>query len=180
MNRERHLANVLGAFALDVVSRVEAAVGEGTGLSAVEATALSALANLGGPGLSVEQLRAVVGLSQSATVRLVDRLVERRLVRRRTSPQDRRVTSVQLSAAGHRIVVRMRELRLAVLDECVAPLSPQQRTQLTPLLDELIATGIEPGPAGGQAAGFRCRLCDPNACGHPEGCPVTVAVHGGH
>ncbi len=180
MSPERHLANVIGAFALQVVTRVEIAISEDTGLSAVEATAVSALGNLGDPGLSVEQLRGVVGLSQSATVRLVDRLVGRGLVRRSGSSDDRRVTSVQLSAAGRRILARIREIRLAALDAWVASLSRDQRARLAPLLDVLVATGIEPGPVGGSAADFRCRLCDPGACGHPEGCPVTVAVRGGH
>lgn len=180
MSRDRHLANVMGAFALDVMTRVETAISQDTGLSAVEATAVSALGNLGNPGLSVEQLRGVAGLSQSATVRLVDRLVGRGLVRRSGSWSDRRVTSVQLSAAGRRTVARIREIRLAVLDAWVASLSRDQRARLAPLVDVLVAAGIEPGPVGGPAADFRCRLCDPGACGHPEGCPVTVAVRGGH
>lgn len=175
MNRDRHLANVIGAFSLDVVTRVETAVGQSTGLSVVEATAVSALANLGNPGLSVEQLRGAADLSQSATVRLVDRLVGRGLVRRGGSAGDRRVTSVQLSAAGRRTVARMREIRLAVLEEWVSTLTSDQRAQLEPLVDVLVATGIP--PAGAPEAEFRCRWCDPGACGHPEGCPVTVAVH---
>lgn len=180
MTRERHLANVIGALALDVVTRVETAVSDGTGLSTVEATAVSALGNLGDPGLSVEQLRAAAGLSQSATVRLVDRLVERGLVRRRGSARDRRVTSVQLSAAGRRTVARVRTIRLTVLDDWVATLSAAQRARLTPLLDVLVATGIEPGSASGAAADFRCRMCDPTACGHPKGCPVTASAHADH
>jgi DNA-binding MarR family transcriptional regulator len=180
MNGERHLGNVLGAFALAVVTRMQAAIGDETSLSAVEATAVSALANLGDPGLSLEQLRGAVGLSQSATVRLVDRLAQRHLVRRRDFAPDKRVTSVQLSATGRRTVARMREIRLAVLDEWVGSLAAEERAQLTPLLDALVATGIEPGPSGGPAADFRCRLCDPDACGHPKGCPVTVQVHSDH
>jgi MarR family transcriptional regulator, negative regulator of the multidrug operon emrRAB len=175
---ERHLANVIGAFALDVVTRVEAAVSEGTGLAAVEVTAVSALGNLGDPGLSIEQLRSVVGLSQSATVRLVDRLVERGLVRRAGSARDRRVTSVLLSAAGRRTLAAVRSIRLTVLDEWVATLTADQRARLAPLLDVLVATGIE--AAGGAIADFRCRMCDPDACGHPEACPVTASTHPDH
>jgi DNA-binding MarR family transcriptional regulator len=179
MNSDRHLANVIGAFALDMVTRIEASVSAGIDLSIVEATALSALANLGDPGLSVEQLRAAVDLSQSATVRLVDRLVSRRLVRRVGSAQDRRVTSVQLSTAGRRTVARIREIRLAVLGERVAALTSEQQTRLAPLLDVLVAAGIEPSPIGGPEADFRCRWCDPGSCGHPASCPVTIAVHSG-
>lgn len=177
MADDRHLANVIGAFALQVVTQVEAAVQRATDLSMVEATALSALANLGAGSSSVEELRQVVDLSQSATVRLVDRLVSRGLVKRRGSVEDRRVTSVQLSAAGRKTVGKLRRIRLDALEGWVSGLSSEQRAALAPLVDHLVTIGIEAAPTGGSTADYICRWCEPNACGHPERCPVTAALH---
>ena len=64
---DRHLANLVGLVALDVMTRVTTAVEDATGLSMVQATALSALANYAEGG-SVDQLRRAVDLSHSATV----------------------------------------------------------------------------------------------------------------
>lgn len=178
MSDERHLANVIGAFALDVETRVQAAIRRSSGLALVEAGALSALANLGADGLSIEQLRGLVDLSQSATVRLVDRLVALGLVRRRTSAGDRRVTLVQLTASGRAMAAKMRRARLDVLTDWVSTLTAEQRASLKPLADVLVARDLEPTPAGGTGADYRCRWCDPAACGHPDGCPVTAAVRG--
>ncbi|MBE7163640.1 MAG: MarR family transcriptional regulator, partial [Williamsia herbipolensis] len=89
---DEHLANVLGTVSLRVMTRVAAAVEDATGLTMVQATALSALGVHAGDvrsGASIDQLRRWVELSHSATVRLVDRLVEAGLVERRETASDR-------------------------------------------------------------------------------------------
>jgi MarR family transcriptional regulator, negative regulator of the multidrug operon emrRAB len=171
-----HLGNVLGALALALVTEMETAAQEATGLPIVDATALSALANLGDGTLSVEGVRRTVDLSQPATVRLIDRLVARGLVRRGGQAGDRRVTTVRLTAAGRRTVSAFRDSRTAVVQRWITRLSPADRDILAPLLDALVAVGIEPAPEGAAEADYRCRWCDPPACGHPDACPVTQAV----
>ena len=177
MADDGHLGNVLGAVALALITDIEAAVRRATGLALGEATALSAVDNLGDGTLSVEGARQAVGLSQSATVRLVDRLVEQDLVRRGTGSADHRVTTLRLTAKGRRRVAAFRRSRAAVLDRWLAHLSAGQQAALGPLLDELASVGVDAAPAGITEADYRCRWCDTEACGHPERCPVTQAVH---
>ncbi|PZS18716.1 MAG: hypothetical protein DLM57_05480 [Pseudonocardiales bacterium] len=172
-----HLANLVGVVALDVVTRTTAAIEAATGLTIVEATALSALA-VYAEGDSVESLQRAVDLSQPGTVRLVDRLVERGLVERRHARGDRRVTAVHLSSRGRRTVATIRRTRLAVIESWTSRLTEPQREALEPVLANWAIRDVEATSAGGLAAEYRCRLCDPDACGHPVGCPVTVAVMG--
>lgn len=170
----RHLANVLGVVALDVLTQMGAAIEDATGLSSVQATAVSALANSSDGG-STDDLRRIVDLSHSATVRLVDRLVERGLVTRRAAV-DGRVAAVHLTARGRRTAAAIRQARQAVLEDLVGHLPVEQRRSLTVVLDGMAALEVRPAPEGVAAADYLCRLCDPDACGFPRRCPVTKAV----
>ena len=172
---DAHLGNVLGNVALQVMTRVAVAVEAATGLSTVQATALSALANYAEGG-SIADLQRSVDLSHSATVRLVDRLAELGLVERRGAEGDRRVAAIHLTVSGRHAVERLRVARQEVLDAFVATLPAATRGTLAPALDLLAASGIAPAPEGIEASRYVCRLCDAQACGHPEGCPVTRAV----
>ncbi len=168
-----HLANVLGAVTLDVTTRVAGAVAAATGLSMVHATAVSVLANFG-EGESIDRLRRSVGLSHSAAVRVVDRLVERGLVVRGPAA-DGRVVALRLTAAGRDTARAVRDARRAVLDAVVAAVPPAHRASLVAVLDALAARDVDVTPDGTELVYRLCRLCDPEGCGHPEGCPVTTA-----
>ena len=172
---DRHLANLVGLVSLDVMTRVAGAIEAATGLSMVQATALSALANYAEGG-SVDQLRRAVGLSHSATVRLVDRLVERGLVQRRPAATDQRVAAVHMTASGQCTVGTIRTARLDVLQQWIARLSAEQREVLSAVLDDAAPGALGEAPAGVVKADYLCRLCAPDACGHPDRCPVTRAV----
>src|ERR1700743_1477195 len=92
-----HDANLVGALALAVSDRTGAAMAEAAGVSETAATALSALHHfLERP--SVDQLRRVLGLTSSGTVRLVDSLAKAGYVRRRPGP-DARSTDITLTAS---------------------------------------------------------------------------------
>ncbi|MGH2804762.1 MAG: hypothetical protein ACRDL4_17210, partial [Thermoleophilaceae bacterium] len=93
----RH-ANLLGAVALAVGDRLRAAAESGSGEGGSAPAALVSLAGYldGGP---IDSLRDPLGLTHSATVRVVDRLVAGGLARRRPG-SDRRTVSVALTAAG--------------------------------------------------------------------------------
>lgn len=84
-------ANLLGALALAVGDRLASSLKEAVGHSQSAAALLSALDQfLEAPG--IEHLSTVLGLSQSSTVRLVDRLVADGYVRRTPGTDARRVT----------------------------------------------------------------------------------------
>jgi len=103
---ERHTSNDVAALALAITDRVWRAAAEVVELPQNDLVAVSALHHvLGAP--SIEQLRRVLGLSHSATVRLVDRLVAANLASHQPGP-DRRTTATTLTADGHAAAGRVR------------------------------------------------------------------------
>lgn len=157
-NRE---ANILGALSVAVADRARVDSG-GAALLALH-TWLA--------GASIDGLARVLALSHSGTVRLVDRLAGDGLIERRAS-DDARAVSLWLSEAGHEKAGRLQAERASTLDAVLAPLEAPERALLVELLGRLLG-GLVSDHAG---AGNVCRMCDPDACGHPETCPVTLAV----
>jgi DNA-binding MarR family transcriptional regulator len=166
-----HTGNLLGALALVITDTTGDVIGESSGRSSSDAAALSAMEQfLHQP--SVDLLRQVLGLTPSGTVRLVDRLEAAGLVRRGPGA-DGRSTSISLTTAGHRAARKVAAARAEVLDASLRVLSDSEREQLDALLGKVLAGRIR-GPG---AVRWICRLCDPHACGRPEGrCPVAQAA----
>lgn len=163
---------LLGVTALAVLDRLRAAVDDDLGLGEAEAGALVHLQAW--PGEAVGELAAVVGRSQPATVRLVDRLVERGYVRREAGA-DRRTVALVLTAAGSRVADAVLAARASVLAPLVAALSASQRQAFERLLAS-VATGL----AGDHPAALRvCRLCDRDACCSGSGCPLRHTTRHG-
>jgi DNA-binding MarR family transcriptional regulator len=165
--RARRTANLLGALALGISDRVGEAVAPRAGHSESTGAALSSVDQfLDQP--SVDLLSRVVGLSQSGTVRLVDRL-ERDGWVRRGSGADGRTTTVSLTSAGRREALRLEASRLDVLDGLLEPLTKSEQETLAMLVGRILVGMMrEPG-----ATRWMCRLCDLSACGRPAGhCPI--------
>jgi DNA-binding MarR family transcriptional regulator len=162
--------NLLGALSLVLVDLVGDAVAEVSGRTASDAATLSALLHfLDRP--TVDQLRQVLGLTASGTVRLVDRLEAAGLVER-SQGADARSTAVSLTQEGRRTARRVADARAGVLERSLAGLSPQERRQLDGLLSKLLVARLR-GPG---AVRWICRLCDTVACGRDEGrCPLGRA-----
>jgi DNA-binding MarR family transcriptional regulator len=154
-------ANVLGACALAVAERLQAGAGE--------ATLVALHSWLRGP--TIDTLARMLDLSHSGAVRLVDRLERDGLVERRTGT-DARSVAVHLTAAGAGRAQTLRERREAAMLEVLEPLDAADRATLAELLGRLLG-GMTPDRS---AARHTCRLCDADACGHPDRCPVTLAV----
>jgi MarR family transcriptional repressor of emrRAB len=173
-DRDR-MANLAGAVALDLTTAVEVAVLADHGLSAVEATALTALANFA-EGRSIDAVRSALQLSQPGCARLADRLVERGLVQRRRASQDRRVVELHLTAAGRTMVHGIWRSRERVLRSRLDVLTDREATQAERILARLAAAEIPPVPEGKDIGNRMCRMCDGDACGHPDRCPVTQAL----
>src|SRR5919109_4294946 len=89
--------NMLGAFVLAVGDRLRRETEAAIGHTGASAAALVTVAQF--PGRTIEFLRQAIGLSHPATVRVVDRLVERGLVRRRAGSRGPAV-SLTATAAG--------------------------------------------------------------------------------
>jgi MarR family transcriptional repressor of emrRAB len=164
-------ANILGAVSLAVADRVRQAVERGAGQGGSSPAALVSLATYL-DGSPIDSIRGPLGLTHSATVRLVDRLVEAGLVERREGP-DRRSVAVELTSAGHEVAAQAAVARAKALEEALAGLDAAERAELARLHEKVLATLT----SGRASAGRICRLCDARACGHWEGrCPVTRAA----
>ena len=164
--------NLVGAGALAVADRLRDAIRDASGLEGSASAALVAL-DLYAEGEGVDTLARALSISHSGAVRLVDQLADRRLVRRTRSDRDGRAVALRLTPSGRRTAARIATARHAVLNELLAPLSEADRTHLGDLLGKLLA-----GQTSDTASARRlCRLCDADACGHPDRCPVTQAAH---
>ena len=170
-SRRQREANLLGVLALEVAGRVTAATSEAASLGAAAPAAIAALQLY--PGCTIEELRRVIGLSQPGAVRLVDRLQSTGVVERRAG-RDGRTVALELTDDGAATARRILETRLRAVDDVLAVLDDDGRRALEPLLESLVGS-----LAADRAEARRvCRLCDVDACGHPERCPITQAVHG--
>jgi DNA-binding MarR family transcriptional regulator len=164
-------ANLLGALALAVTDRCVQAAAEASGHSESDAAALSAIHQFAG-GTSIALLASVIGLSQSGTVRVVNRLEQEGLIQRGPG-RNGRVTSVLPTTAGERAARRLESTRIRLLDEALQPLAAAEQETLAALAGKLLVGMMrEPG-----ATRWTCRLCHLRACGRPSGhCPIEQAA----
>jgi DNA-binding MarR family transcriptional regulator len=163
--------NLLGALALVITDRSADAMAAAAGRTESAPAALSALLHfLDRP--SVDQLRQVLGLTPSGTVRLVDRLAESGYVQRGPGADGRSV-SVSLTGTGFRAARDVCAARVRVLREALSALTPAERAAFDELAGKILAAMIRPPGA----VRWMCRLCDVGACrGAPGGCPVGNAA----
>jgi DNA-binding MarR family transcriptional regulator len=161
---DRRTANLLGAFALAVADRVEAAAERAAARPIGEVAALVAIGNH--PGQTIDALRLVIGLSHSAAVRLVDRLEAAGLVERRAGTGGRSLALV-LTDHGRRRKEEVLDGRQAALASVLDPMTASERAQLTALLEKALA----PLPQDRTSAQTICRLCRESIC-RGAGCPV--------
>ena len=114
----------------------------------------------------------VLGVSQPAAVKIVDRLARDALLERRPGT-DRRALALHLTDAGRERAVRILAGRADALTGLLALLDTEERERLEPLLEKLVASlARERG-----AALTVCRLCDREACsGSRGGCPLDHTV----
>jgi DNA-binding MarR family transcriptional regulator len=118
----------------------------------------------------VTELGRRIGLSQSATVRMIDSLSQQGLVERAPGA-DRRSVALQLTAEGQDRAHRVLAGREQALTRLLAPLGddalPAFGTALAAVLGALTADGTP--------ANQTCRLCDERACIAAAPCPVDLA-----
>ena len=165
---EDRIANLLGALALTIADALKQ---ETATRAAHGAAAPAALVTIGvDPGRSIDVLATTLGLSHSATVRLVDRLEADGLVRR-DGVADGRISALHLTrrgAARRRAVLAGRQ---RVLSGALDPLSGEERAHLAGLMERLLGAWTRDR----RHADHICRLCDEGIC-PGEICPVERAV----
>jgi MarR family transcriptional regulator, negative regulator of the multidrug operon emrRAB len=162
MTADERTGNLLGALALTLADHI------GTGS---DAAALITLRNYA-EGEPLDLLRRALALSHPGVVRLADRLESRGLVQRRRSERDRRAVALRLTRAGRRAADEAQKARAAAIDAALGAIGPDERRVLEGMLERMLAAQT----TDATASLVICRLCDPDVCGHPEGCPVTQAA----
>jgi len=159
-------ANLLGALALAVTDRIDAAAHYDLGHSGETPAALVTIGYK--PGMSNDRLRRVLRLSHPGTVRLVHRLVADGLVERRPG-RDGRAVALHLTAAGRSRRQTLLRGRMAALGETLGVLDEAEQETLWRLLHKVLAAmpcdEVEPYTI--------CRLCDARVC---ESCPLPGKV----
>jgi len=156
--------NVVGAFTLALADDLKAAMQD---LADGNESACSALVVVGQEsGLSVDRMSKILGLSQSGTVRLVDRLAEAKLVERKTGT-DRRSVALRLTDAGKRQVKSLLVGRQHALSQALRGLDDWERSTLTAIASKVLR-GLEHSEV---ECDRRCRLCDDAAC-PDQTCPM--------
>ena len=167
-----HTANVLAALALELVERMNAATRATVGLSASQTAALVTLFNYA-EGQPLAILQEALGLSQPATARVLDALESRGLVtRERGQGQDGRRVRVRVTARGRRIVARAADASLEAVADVRAEISASAREAVDAPVEAMLGALTN----GRSDARRICRRCEPDVCGHPERCPVTLAA----
>lgn len=100
------------------------------------------------PGCHMGDVAKVFGVTLSAVTQIVDRLEEKKLVRRGVDPSDRRVHALSLTPAGRTLAEGLHVLRLRGVMPLLARLSPQDRDRVLTGLDTLLTAAARPGDNG--------------------------------
>jgi MarR family transcriptional regulator, negative regulator of the multidrug operon emrRAB len=166
---DNYLANLLGALALAIADRQRSVCDSIVGHGPAAAAALTAIAQY--PGETVGFFESILGLTNSGTVRLFDRLTSAGLIDRLPGG-DRRARAVSLTAKGRRLAAAVQSARRSASEELLATLSERQRSELTKATETLLAH-LTDSRTGARRI---CRLCDHRHCDDADRCPVDHAA----
>ena len=88
--------------------------------------------------VSQNHLGRLVAMDQETIRRVVRRLIDRGLLKRKPDPKDKRRMIPRLTPAGKRIVTRLMDNARRVDDTILEPLAPKERAQFLALLKRLV------------------------------------------
>jgi MarR family transcriptional regulator, negative regulator of the multidrug operon emrRAB len=159
------LENLAGALSVAISDRVNAAAEDLVGMGGESPAAIVQVGT--SPGLTITALGSALGLTHSATVRVVAKLERAKLVRK-VRGEDAREVCVSLSAAGEKLLAKIATAREAVIAKVMKPLDDHQRGALTDLLVSVLNKVARDEEDGERI----CRMCDEGCC-KQDGCPVT-------
>ncbi|KUJ65555.1 MarR family transcriptional regulator [Streptomyces albus subsp. albus] len=127
--------------------RINTALREECGISHVMFEVLIRLCRDPGEQVSQRTLADDLVLTSGGITRLVDRMEEAGTVRRRPSPSDRRVTLVEATRQGERILLAAAEVHARILERYfTGPLAEDEHHRLITALDR-INTALRDAPA---------------------------------
>jgi DNA-binding MarR family transcriptional regulator len=160
-----HISNVVAAYVLTVHDQLRGGMRQAE-LEPRELAALTLVAEH--DGCSLDWLRGRVELTQSGTVRLVDRLAGRDLLRRGVSTG--RGVPLHVTERGTDSLRRWRSERDRIVDDLLAAVPAGQRSLLIDAMAGVLAGQQRRRPQ----ADATCRTCSWEACGRD--CPVDRSV----
>ena len=161
--------NLLGALSLALTDRVAAALEATLGVGGNAAPALLSIGTR--PGESIDDLSRVLGLTHSATVRIVDRLEQRGWVRRDRGGSDGRTAALTVTSTGRAAFRRLLKARNTALNHVTGVLEDRENETLRKLLTKMLASL----PDDRAEARHLCRMCEHGVCVGAR-CPVGSAV----
>jgi DNA-binding MarR family transcriptional regulator len=157
------VANVVGAFALAVVDRMERAIFDHTDLGGEAVAALVAIGH--SPGMTISQLSKVLARSHPGTVRIVDRLAVAGLVERKPGAPDRRSVTLDLTGDGVAERAEILQRRMSAIQDFLNAVAPEDFDTL----QRIAATTVGALPDDATSALAICRYCDERRC---PACPM--------
>lgn len=95
------------------------------------------------PGTDATRLSALIAFDRSTLGSVLERLEARKLVTRYSSPDDKRIKLLKLTAAGGALVKRAETAVLRAQERILAPLRPNDRNKLMELLGQLVELNNE-------------------------------------
>jgi DNA-binding MarR family transcriptional regulator len=109
---------------------------QGLDLTPVQFAALAAAHRQ--PDMDQRSLATSIGFDTSTTGGVLDRLESRGLIQRSSSPDDRRVRLINLTAAGEQMLGAVTPPMLAAQTRILAPLSEEQRPVFMEMMERLV------------------------------------------
>lgn len=158
--------NLLGALALAVVDAIAESIEGSCGSFGSDTYALVLLQHWG--KLRVDKLSRQIGLAQSSTVRLVDRLERQGLVSRAIGV-DKRTVILTLTEEGNDHVKKIFNARKKVLSMLISNLDNNEIDAISSISKKLLSSLTINAVSGERI----CRLCNEDACGL-KACPVDL------
>lgn len=166
---DEFVENVFGAFARALSDKMDKAVQAAVHLSN---SACYSIVQVGSePNSSIETLRRMLSLEHSSTVRLINGLEQKGLLKRiRGTAHDKREVRVVLTDDGENYFTKILEARSAVLTSALSSLDLEEKNLLMRLISKIMPLVVDPG----DDQHYVCRLCDLEVCPQ-EICPVNLA-----
>lgn len=158
--------NLLGALAIGISDRLQRETEAAAGRSGARAAALATLAQW--PADTIEQLRHSLGLTHSATVRVINGLVAEGLVTREHVGGGPAVRP-RLTEAGEAQARKVLAARSEALQLLVGGVTDEELDRLTPIVERL----LEKLTFDFNAGELICRLCELDECPQDR-CPVEL------
>ena len=95
------------------------------------------------PGCSMGEVAKAIDVTLPAITQVVDRLEQRAFLTRGSDPTDRRVSTLQLTAAGKDLAKELQILQIESLESVLARISPRDRHRVVKGLEVLVQAATQ-------------------------------------